>query len=99
MFSPYPDSMAFRSRSKVTISYGQGYKFVHDHPGNFVAQDYLEVDRIFYEPTGQGVEKQIKERLDNWRKQFKEIRRESGNPQLMGTVACKTNAQNEYDPN
>jgi replication-associated recombination protein RarA len=84
MFSPYPDSMALRSRSKVTISYGQGYKFAHDHPGNFVAQDYLEVDKIFYEPTEQGVEKQIKERLGNWRKQFKEIRRESGNPPVDG---------------
>jgi replication-associated recombination protein RarA len=68
----------------VTISYGQGYKFAHDHPGNFVAQDYLEVDRIFCEPTEQGVEKQIKERQGNWRKQFKEIRRESGKPPVDG---------------
>jgi hypothetical protein len=35
------------------------------------AQDYLGVDKTFYEPTEQGVEKKIKERLDNWRKQQK----------------------------
>ena len=61
------------------LGHGQGYKYAHDHPGNFVAQDYLGVDKVFYEPTEQGVEKQIKERLVNWRKQFREFRRESGN--------------------
>ena len=27
------------------------------------------MDKTFYEPTGQGVEKKIKDRLENWRKQ------------------------------
>jgi hypothetical protein len=31
--------------------------------------DYPGVDKTFYEPTEQGVEKKIKERLENWRKQ------------------------------
>ena len=35
-------------------------------------QEYLGVDKIFYKPTDQGVEKKIKERLENWRKQFAE---------------------------
>jgi len=33
------------------------------------------VDKTFYEPTEQGVEKKIKERLENWRKQFAEKRK------------------------
>jgi replication-associated recombination protein RarA len=36
-----------------------------------VDQDYLGADKRYYEPSEQGVEKKIKERLDNWRKQSK----------------------------
>jgi putative ATPase len=57
------------------LGHGKGYEYAHDHPDHFVAQDYLGVDKIYYEPTEQGVEKKIKERLDNWRKQFSEKRK------------------------
>lgn len=46
---------------------GAGYQFPHDHPGHFLAQDYLGVNRTFYTPTEQGNEKKIKERLDVWK--------------------------------
>jgi putative ATPase len=51
------------------LGHGTGYQYAHDGPEHFVAQDYLGVDKTFYEPTEQGVEKKIKERLDHWRKQ------------------------------
>jgi len=54
------------------LGHGTGYKFAHDHPDHFVAQDYLGVDKTFYNPTEQGLEIKIKERLDGWRKQFTE---------------------------
>jgi len=57
------------------LGHGKGYEYAHDHPGHFVAQDYLGVDKIYYEPTEQGVEKKIKEQLENWRKQFSEKRK------------------------
>jgi putative ATPase len=57
------------------LGHGKGYEYAHDHPGHFVAQDYLGVDKTFYKPTEQGVEKKIKERLENWRKQFAEKRK------------------------
>jgi putative ATPase len=57
------------------LGHGKGYEYAHDHPGHFVAQEYLGVDKTFYEPTEQGVEKKIKERLDNWRKQIAEQRK------------------------
>jgi putative ATPase len=56
------------------LGHGKGYEYAHDHPGHFVAQDYLGVDKVYYEPTEQGVEKKIKERLDNWRKQSRVLR-------------------------
>jgi len=57
------------------LGHGKGYEYAHDHPDHFVAQDYLGVDKTFYEPTDQGVEKKIKDRLENWRRQFSEKKR------------------------
>jgi len=51
------------------LGHGVGYQYAHDGKDHFVAQDYLGEDKRYYEPTEQGVEKKIKERLDNWRKQ------------------------------
>jgi len=52
------------------LGHGAGYEYAHDHPGHFVAQDYLGADKRYYEPTEQGVEKKIKERVEQWRAQF-----------------------------
>ena len=58
------------------FGHGTGYQYAHDGPEHFVAQEYLGVDKTFYEPTEQGVEKKIKERLANWRKQFAETKKQ-----------------------
>jgi putative ATPase len=52
------------------LGHGKGYQYAHDHPEHFVAQDYLGADKRYYEPTEQGSEKKIKERLDKWRAAF-----------------------------
>ena len=49
------------------LGHGEGYQYAHDHPDHFVVQDYLGVERRYYEPTDQGAEKKIKERVDKWR--------------------------------
>ena len=49
------------------LGHGKGYEYAHSHPGHFVAQDYLGAARRYYEPTEQGVEKKIKERVEKWR--------------------------------
>ena len=59
------------------LGHGKGYEYAHDHPGHFVAQDYLGADKIYYEPTEQGVEKKIKERVEKWRAELAEARRKS----------------------
>ncbi len=56
------------------LGHGQGYQYAHDHAGHFVAQDYLGVDKRFYEPTEEGVEKKIKERVERWRAQLAGVR-------------------------
>jgi putative ATPase len=54
------------------LGHGQGYKYAHDFPEHFVAQEYLGAEKHYYEPTEQGVEKKIKERLARWRELAKE---------------------------
>jgi len=49
------------------LGHGEGYKYAHDYEGHFVAQDYLGNERRYYEPTEQGAEKKVKERLEGWR--------------------------------
>jgi putative ATPase len=56
------------------LGHGQGYQYAHDHPDHFVAQDYLGAERRYYEPTEQGVEKKIKERVLKWREKLQQAR-------------------------
>jgi putative ATPase len=43
--------------------HGKGYKYAHDFPGHWVAQEYMPRPKRFYEPTDQGDEKRLAERL------------------------------------
>jgi putative ATPase len=58
------------------LGHGQGYEYAHSHPDHFVAQDYLGATKRYYEPTDQGVEKKIKERVDRWRAQLDAARKQ-----------------------
>jgi putative ATPase len=57
------------------LGHGQGYEYAHSHPDHFVAQDYLGAVKRYYEPGDQGVEKKIKERVEQWRKQSEAARK------------------------
>ncbi len=59
------------------LGHGAGYQYSHDHPEHFVAQDYLGSDKRYYEPTDQGVEKKIKERVEKWRAALAQSRKTS----------------------
>ncbi len=49
------------------MGHGEGYQYAHDFEGHYVAQDYLGAAKRYYEPTEQGTEKKIKERVEKWR--------------------------------
>jgi len=49
------------------LGHGDGYKYAHDYDGHFVAQEYLGIEKRFYSPTEEGVEKKIKDRVMHWR--------------------------------
>lgn len=52
------------------LGHGRGYLYPHDFPGHFIPQDYLPPDlqgKTFYRPEEQGYEKEIRQRLAEWR--------------------------------
>jgi putative ATPase len=42
------------------LEHGAGYKYPHDHPSGFVEQEYLGVDKTYYEPSDRGYEAEIR---------------------------------------
>jgi putative ATPase len=57
------------------LGHGENYQYAHDHPEHFVPQDYLGATKHYYEPTDQGVEKKIKERVEKWRAALDKIKK------------------------
>jgi putative ATPase len=73
---PVPEHLRDASyKGAKQLGHGAGYEYAHDHPGHFVPQDYLGAARRYYEPTDQGVEKKIKERVEKWREQLDQARK------------------------
>ena len=68
------DPVPLHLRNAVTglmrgMGYGAGYKYSHDYDGHFEAQEYLPpnlANRRYYEPSDQGSEATIAERLRRW---------------------------------
>jgi putative ATPase len=53
------------------LGYGKGYKYPHDYPGHFVEEEYLPENlrgKLYYHPADEGFEREIKKRLEYWRK-------------------------------
>jgi putative ATPase len=51
------------------LGYGQGYRYAHDSPDGYLAQEYLPDELSgarFYEPGDHGFEKRVAERLAWW---------------------------------
>jgi len=46
----------------------EAYQYAHHYPGAYVVQEYCPQDKIYYHPTERGYEKNIKARLELWRK-------------------------------
>ena len=50
------------------LGHGAGYKYAHDYPQHYVDQEYMPHRAVYYEPTLQGYEAKIKERMDKLKK-------------------------------
>jgi putative ATPase len=72
-----PEHLRTRFRKQLSEESGADkaamhYLYSHDYEGNFTPQACLPEGRTYYEPTINGMEKRIKDRLDFWRSQFEE---------------------------
>jgi putative ATPase len=68
-----PRHLRDRSHKKAAKVLGhEGYKYSHDYEGAYVPQAYLPEGRRYYDPSDEGYEKRVKERLEYWRARFEE---------------------------
>ncbi|HEY2588289.1 MAG TPA: replication-associated recombination protein A [Tepidisphaeraceae bacterium] len=54
-------------KGAAKLGHGKDYRYAHDFEGGFVRQDYLGVDKIYYEPTDRGFEAEIARRMSELR--------------------------------
>ncbi|HVP77652.1 MAG TPA: replication-associated recombination protein A [Thermodesulfobacteriota bacterium] len=57
------------------LGYAEGYKYPHDYPDHFVEEEYLPENlrgRVYYQPTDLGFEKEVRKRLEYWRRKKNE---------------------------
>lgn len=50
---------------------GKDYKYVHDYEDHYVHQEYIPQNKIYYSPAQSGYEKEISQRLGQWRRRQK----------------------------
>ncbi|HET9293672.1 MAG TPA: recombination factor protein RarA, partial [Gemmatimonadales bacterium] len=66
------------------IGYGKGYRYAHDAPEAYQAQEYLPAGlegSTFYEPGPMGFEKRIAERIAWWQRQARGLPEASPDPE------------------
>lgn len=53
------------------LGHGDDYQYAHDAPEGVAAQDYLGVDRQYYQPVARGFEIELAQRLEQLRKRLR----------------------------
>jgi putative ATPase len=61
-------------RSAEKLGHGVDYQYSHDSPGGVAAQDYLGVDREYYQPVDRGFESELADRVERLRKTLRQGR-------------------------
>lgn len=68
---PVPIHLMDSNRDAKGLGHGKGYLYPHNYPEHFTPQQYLPTNVIgkkFYNPSDQGYESEIVERLKKWRR-------------------------------
>jgi putative ATPase len=58
------------------LGHGEGYQYAHAHAGGWVDQDYLGVEKHYYEPTNRGHEQHLRQRLEELRSRRRPVPQE-----------------------
>lgn len=54
-------------KGAACLGHGKGYKYAHDYEGHVVAQEHLPEPKKYYEPSDQGFEVRVRERMEKWK--------------------------------
>ncbi len=71
-----PTHLMDSARDSQGLGHGKGYQYPHSFPGHFTPQQYLPTELLgqhFYQPSDQGYEAQVAERLAKWRQAQAEL--------------------------
>lgn len=74
-----PRHLQDANRDGAALGHGEGYLYPHTFPGHHVGQQYLPTPLLgsrFYEPSDQGYESIVKERLTRWREAQRRVLQE-----------------------
>ena len=64
---PVPRHLRSTGSSRAAKAFGHvGYQYAHDSPEHFVDQEYVPTTKIYYDPTTQGYEDIIRQRIAHW---------------------------------
>lgn len=62
---PVPNHLRDKSYAGAKrLGHGEGYQYPHDALGGWLAQDYLGVERTYYQPVDRGLEAELRQRLE-----------------------------------
>ena len=56
------------------LGHGVGYEYAHNTEDGVAAQDYLGVDKEYYQPTDRGYERELSERLTSIRAKLRQAK-------------------------
>jgi len=65
-----PQHLQDANRDAKALGHGKGYQYPHEAPDHFLPQQYLPQSLLgtyFYQPSEQGYEAEVKDRLERWR--------------------------------
>ena len=71
-----PTHLQNATRDAKALGHGAGYKYPHEGPAHFLPQQYLPrplLGTYFYQPSDQGYEAQVVERLGRWREAQRKV--------------------------
>ena len=68
---PVPDHLKdTHYKGAERLGHGKGYKYAHDFEGHVVEQEYVPTTKKYYEPSDQGFELKVRERIEKWKQQL-----------------------------
>jgi putative ATPase len=63
-------------RGAQKLGHGDGYLYAHNEEGGVASQDYLGVERLYYQPVDRGFEAELRERLETIRARLRNARQD-----------------------